>query len=90
MRIAVLDDRVQSPQVLAVGAGDVRNLERIQNRLVVLVDEYRDALAGALVQRLDQVTEALRRRVMVRTDAGTPFDVRPTAPSSSCAVGPAP
>ena len=63
MRISVLDDRVEAAEVIAVGAGDLRRLQRIQNRLVVLVDQHRNALTGSLVQRLDQVAEAGRRGV---------------------------
>ena len=76
MGVAVLQGAVQPAQVVAVGprlrvavtlgvlpvAGGRRPGARVQNRLVVFVHQHRDALAGALVQRLEQVREAPRER----------------------------
>ena len=58
MCVAVLDDCIKAAQVVAVGAGDLRGRQGVQNRLVVLVDEQYDALAATAVERLDQMAEA--------------------------------
>ena len=57
-----LDGRVQPPQEVTVAPGDLRNVQRIQDRLVVLVDEDGDGLARLPLQRPDQVTKADRGR----------------------------
>ena len=37
--VAVLDDRVEAAEEVAVGAGDLRRVQCVENRLVVLVDQ---------------------------------------------------
>ena len=69
VRVRELDGRVQASQVIAVGPGDLRCVQCIQNRLVVLVHEHRDSLTGALVQRLQQVIEPLRPGDVLRCQA---------------------
>ena len=63
MRVAVLDHRVQAAQVVPVGAGEVRVVQRVQHRLVVLVDQQDDPFAGAAVQRFDIGRQTLRSLV---------------------------
>ena len=60
--VAVLDDRIDAAQEIAVRAGDLRQFEGVQNRLVVLVDQHRDPLSGLLVQQLQEMSESLGRR----------------------------
>ena len=74
MRVAVLDDRVQAAQKVAVGAGDVRHLQRIENRLVVFVNQYGHWLPGAAVQSLQQASESLWSGGVVRNHTGPAFD----------------
>ena len=73
VRIAVLDDGVQAAQEIAVGAGHLRRIQRIQNWLVAFIHQHRHSTPGALVQRFDQVGEALRGRRIGGTQAGLPF-----------------
>jgi len=47
-------------------------LQRVQDRLVVLVDQHRDPLPAALVQRTDQITEPFLR--LVRNVASPSWD----------------
>ena len=70
MRVAELDGRVQSAQEVAVGPGHFRPAERVEDRLVVLVDQNRHSLPGALAQRGDQVAKAGRRSGGAGTNAG--------------------
>ena len=55
---AVLDDAVEAPQVFAVGFGDLRFVERVENRLVVFVDKHHDPPAGFAMQPVEQVPES--------------------------------
>jgi len=66
--VAVLDDRVEAAEEVTVGAGDLRRVQCVENRLVVLVDQDRDRPTSALVQRPYQVSETGRRGVMVSDD----------------------
>ena len=74
MRVGELDGRIQPVQVVAVRPGDLRLLQRVENRLVVLVDQDDRALPRAFAQRRDEMAEALRCGGVVRTDACRPFD----------------
>ena len=56
--VAVLDHRIEAAQEVPIGAGDVRRLQRIQNRLVVLVHQHHYPLSGPAVQRREQRGEA--------------------------------
>ena len=69
--VAELDGPVQVVQVAAVGAGEIRRLQRVQDGLVVLVDQHDDGPLGALAQRPDQMGEALGRPVVL-PDHGRP------------------
>ena len=80
MGVAVLDRRVQAAQVVAVGPRDARLRQGVQDRLVILVDQYRNPLPGPAVQRPDQVAEALRTGVVSRRDSGF-FPI-----ASNCAI----
>ena len=68
--VAGLDGRVQAAQVVAVGARHVRRFQRVQDRLVVFVDQHHDRLLRLPAQLPDQVPEADRRRVVAGRDAG--------------------
>ena len=61
VRVAVLDDTVEPAQEITVGPRQVGRVERVQNRLVVVVDQHHHAPPGALVQRSDQAAQTLRR-----------------------------
>ena len=74
MRVAVLDCRIQAEQKVAVGAGDVRHLQRIENRLVVFVNQHGDRLPGAAVQSLQQASESLWSGGVVRDHTRPAFD----------------
>ena len=74
MRVAVLDDCIEAAQKVAVGAGYFRHLQRIENRLVVFVDQHGDWLPGLFVQCLQQVSESLRSGGVVRRHTGSTFD----------------
>ena len=67
--VAVLDDRVQAAQVVAVRAGHLRHIQGIENRLVVLVDEYRYPPAGPPVQRPDHMGESGRSALVACGDS---------------------
>ena len=73
--VAGLERAVQPAQVVAVGPRPVRLVQRVQDRLVVLVHEHHDAPAGAFVQRLEQAAEAHRGAAVMGADAGPPADV---------------
>ena len=60
VRVAVLDHSVQAAQEVAIGARQFPILQRVQDRLVVLVDQHHHALPGLPVQGADQVSEPLR------------------------------
>ena len=64
VRVGELHGRIQAAQKVAVGAGDLGRVEPVEDRLVVLVHEDRHALAGTLVELLDQVPEAEGRIVV--------------------------
>ena len=68
VRVARLDCGIQAPQIVAVGPGHLRGLERIQDRLVVLVDQHHYRVPGLPLQRADQMTKADRRSVVARLD----------------------
>ena len=63
VRVAVLDHGVKSPQVVAVGARHLRRVQRVEDRLVVLVDQHHHAPPRALVQRPDQVAQTPSGRI---------------------------
>ena len=79
VRVTVLDDRVQPPQILPVRPRDLRILQRIQNRLVVLVNQHYHLLSRALVQQRQQVAKAGGRGVVAHLDirrARKPVELR--------------
>ena len=55
-----LDHAIQAAQVVAVGARHLRHLQRIQDRLVILVHQHRDRLPRLPVQFLQQTAQAAR------------------------------
>ena len=69
MGVAILDDRVEPAQEVAVGAGDLRRVQRVQNRLVVLVHQDDRPLPGLGARRPYQMPEAFRGRVVAGRDA---------------------
>ena len=69
-----LDGRIQPVQEIAVGAGDVRRTQGVQNRFVVLVHQHRDTLSGALVQHLQQAPETGVRGVVGGRDVRSALD----------------
>ena len=73
--VTVLDRAVQPAEVVAVGSRDVRLVQRIQDRLVVLVHQHHDPPAGPFAQRLEQAPEAHRRAAATRYDTGPPADI---------------
>ncbi len=73
--VAGLEGAVQPAQVVAVGPGHVRVVERVQDRLVVLVHQHHDAPARVLVQRFEQAAQAYRGAAAPGFDAGPPGDV---------------
>ena len=72
--IAVLDRRVEAAQKVAVGAGDFRVIQGVQDRLVVLVDQHRDSLTRTLVERFQQAGETSRHGDGLANHSGTAFD----------------
>ena len=68
VRVARLDCGIQAPQIVAIGPGHLRCLERVQDRLVVLVDQHHYRVPGLPLQRADQMTKADRRSVVARLD----------------------
>ena len=73
--VAVLDRAVQPAQVVTVGSCGLRRVQRVQNRLVVLVHQHDHPPARPLAQRLDQTAEEHRRAAAARADAGPHADV---------------
>ena len=62
VRVRVLDHPVQPAQKVAVGARHVRRVhQRVQDRLVVLVDQHGHPLPGMRMHRSEQMCEPLRR-----------------------------
>ena len=59
VRIGELDGRVQPLEVVAIGAGNFRGIQSVQNRLVVLVHQHCHALARAPMQHFQKMTEPL-------------------------------
>ena len=74
MRVAVVDGRVDAAQVVAVGAGHLRRVQRVQDRLVVLVDQHRDGAPGLSVQRFHQMAEPLGPREVCRRHSRPTLD----------------
>ena len=72
MGVACLDRPVQPAQVVAVGARDLGLVQRVQDRLVVLVHQHDHAPAGLLAQRLEQAAEAHGGTDAGHVDAGPP------------------
>ena len=68
--VARLDCGIQAAQIVAVGPGHLRGLERIEDRLVVLVHQHHDWVPGLPLQRADQMTETDRRGVVAGRDTG--------------------
>ena len=64
MRVAVLDDPVEAPEEVPVGAGRLGEVQCIENRLVVLVHQHHDAVARVPVQGPQQIAESLGRRIV--------------------------
>ena len=60
--ITRLERPVQSAQVVAVGFCELRFVDRVQDRLVVLVHQHDHAPPAAAVQRFQQRGEASRKR----------------------------
>ena len=75
---AVLDHTVESPQVVAVRPRQFRVFERVQDRLVILVDEHNHLLAGLLAKTAEQNLQTIRpvHVLRCRIDAGVAFDDR--------------
>ena len=73
MGVAGLDDRVQSPQIVAVGTGHLRDFQGVQNRFVVLVDQHHRPLPGALVQPFQQRREPPGHGPVVGAEARAPL-----------------
>ena len=65
---------VEAAQVVAVGARHLGNLQRVQDRLVVLVDQHHDRLPGLAVQHLQQRAEASRGADLAGGNAHFVFD----------------
>ena len=61
VRVAVLDDSVETTEEVADGGARLWRVQQVQHRLVVVVYQHHDALAAALVQLPDQTAEAYRR-----------------------------
>ena len=76
VRVAGLDGAVQAAQKVAVGAGCVRRLERVEDRLVVLVHQHHDPLSALLVERLDQSCQSAGKRCVGAGESGPPFGGR--------------
>ena len=74
MRVAGLEHTVQPAQEVAVGSRDLGVAERVEDRLVVLVDQYDDALATALVQLLDDVPQPIVGGVVPSGYTECPFN----------------
>ena len=74
VRVAVLDRRVQPAQMVSVGAGDLRRIQGVEDRFVVLVHQHGDTPARALVQRLQQVPETGVRGVVAGRDSRPALD----------------
>ena len=74
MGVAVLDDRVETAQEVAVGAGGLRFFEGVENRLVVLVDQEGDPLSGPIVQGLQQEGKTPGLRLVFRRQVRAAFD----------------
>ena len=64
MRIAILDHRIEATQEVTIGAGDFGRVQGIEDRFVVLVDQYGAALPGFIVHHVDQVAESRCRTRM--------------------------
>ncbi len=60
---AVLDDAVDTAQVLPVGAGPVGVGQPVKDRLVVFIDEDHDTLAGGVMQVVEKRLQTLGRGV---------------------------
>ena len=74
MGVRILDYRIDAAQELAIGAGNVRLIQGVENRLVVLVHENDHALAGLTVQRGDQVGKTAGRGGVFVGYLALPFD----------------
>ena len=59
VRVRKLDVGVQAAQIVAVGARQLRRLQRVQNRLVVFVDQHHHTPTRLAMQRFQQETKAL-------------------------------
>ena len=68
--VAGLDRPIEPAQIVPVPARDRGSLQRVQDRLVVLVHQHHDALPGPRVQRAKQLAEAFRGRVVARGNPG--------------------
>ena len=88
--IAGLDDRIETAQIVAVGAGRLRRLQRVQDRLVVLVDQHHHPTARAFVQRPDQMGRNAPARYRSEASRAPALPRHPVAPSGSCAGSPPP
>ena len=66
VRIGLLDDRVEPAKVVAVGARDLRFVQRVQDRLVVLVDQHRDRPSGLFVEYFQEMPESFGSRGVLR------------------------
>ena len=73
MLVAVLDHPVEAPQEVPVRPCRLRFLKRVQDRLVVLVDQHHHLFLRDPVEALDQVCEALRRLPVQPFDPRIPF-----------------
>ena len=67
--IAELERAVKPAQEVAICAGNILRMQRIKDRLVILVDEHDHSLACLLMERVDEVAHPCRRRVVVSLDA---------------------
>ena len=70
MCVARLDGPVQATQKVTVRAGDLAHLQRVEDRLVVLVHQHHDPPPGSQVQCLQQILESQGRDVVAGRDPG--------------------
>ena len=65
VRIRRFEGAIQSAQVVSVLDCHFRRLQRVKNRLVVLVHEHDGSLSALCMQGLEQMREAFRRKLLV-------------------------
>ena len=73
MGVGVLDHSVHTAQEIAIRAGRLRRVERVQDRFVVLVDQHRDGPTVLSVERFEHRREPLRPRAVLRRNTRPPL-----------------